>query len=129
MRKGLIIFILVAIITLFCFAGLIYYSINQLEPSTMPIKALEGKIVWQQKGCVECHTLFGNGGYVAPDLTKEYSRRRESWIKDFLTIPPPVRPSKQKRHLQLTEEEAANIIEYLKFINEISITENWPPSR
>ena len=28
-----------------------------------------GKNVWHKNNCINCHTLFGEGAYYAPDLT------------------------------------------------------------
>lgn len=127
MHKNFAIFILITLITLCLFSGLIYYSIQHLEPASVPIEAMAGKSIWQEKGCVECHTLFGHGGYNAPDLTKVYSRRGHFWIKNFLTNPPEIPLNQQKQHLQLTEEETDKIINYFHFVNQIKIPDHWPP--
>lgn len=120
-------FLLMILLTFSGFAWLIYYSLNQLDPLEVSMEVKAGKQVWQQKGCVECHTLFGNGGYVAPDLTQELSRRKPEWIKKFLIEPPIVRPSKQKRHLKLSSGEADKIENLLEFTNKIVIPGGWPP--
>ena len=31
---------------------------------------LDGRIVFEQKGCINCHAIYGNGGNTAPDLGK-----------------------------------------------------------
>lgn len=36
-----------------------------------PDNPLEGRIVFEQKGCIECHSLSGYGGSAGPDLMKK----------------------------------------------------------
>ena len=88
--------------------------------------AIEGKKAWQRRGCVECHTIFGNGGYNAPDLTREVSGRGVPWISHFLQDPPVMRPGTRERHPALNPDEAQSLIEYLKHLDRI-VTPGWPP--
>lgn len=46
--------------------------------------AVAGKKVFQSYNCMDCHTLVGNGGYFAPDLTDEYRRVGPAWLAAFL---------------------------------------------
>lgn len=44
----------------------------------------EGKHVFQAYNCMGCHTMVGNGAYLAPDLTKEYKAAGPAWLAAFL---------------------------------------------
>lgn len=41
------------------------------QNSTLPNNPLEGRIVFEEKGCIECHAIGGYGGNVGPDLIKK----------------------------------------------------------
>lgn len=118
-------FLAVILGSLAIFTWLLYYSITSDQVRTMPLEAEQGKRIFQKKGCVECHTLFGNGGYSGGDLTKIYEKLGRDGLKDYLTHPPVISGAKKKRHDSLTEEEADQITAYFYFVN--SIDTNWPP--
>ncbi|RMD49568.1 MAG: hypothetical protein D6830_04580 [Ignavibacteria bacterium] len=37
----------------------------------LPDNPLEGRIVFEEKGCIECHSISGYGGNIGPDLGKQ----------------------------------------------------------
>src|SRR6185369_5618896 len=43
-----------------------------------------GKHAWQKYDCIGCHTIFGNGSYFAPDLTKTTDKKPKEYLKKFL---------------------------------------------
>ena len=43
-----------------------------------------GKDVWHQNNCINCHTLFGEGAYYAPDLTKITQHRGEAYLQAYM---------------------------------------------
>ena len=47
----------------------------------------KGKEVWHKYNCINCHTLFGEGAYYAPDLTKIAQHRGEAYIKAYMKDP------------------------------------------
>lgn len=108
------------------FALLTYYSTNNFNYRLIDQQVVVGKQVWQRKGCTECHTLFGNGGYNAPDLTYVVSKLGRSELEDFLSERPIVRTSLRKRHIKLSKEEISKVVNFLGFINSVEIPK-WPP--
>lgn len=38
----------------------------------LPERPLEGRIVFEEKGCIECHALGGYGGDLGPDLSRDH---------------------------------------------------------
>jgi cytochrome c2 len=38
----------------------------------LPSNPLKGRIVFEEKGCIRCHSISGFGGDMAPDLSKEH---------------------------------------------------------
>jgi nitric oxide reductase subunit C len=126
MKLGLKIFLGVFLISLASFFCLIYYSTTSAKLQAISLQAAKGKLLFQRKSCIECHTVFGNGGYSGGDLTKVYGKLGKTGLRDYLTQPPIIQGAKQKRHDQLTSEESDDLIEYLAFIFSID-TNNWPP--
>lgn len=125
LSRGGRVFILV---TLLSFGSLILLSaltVLGARPAVVPLAAREGKVVWQKSGCVECHSVFGNGGYSAPDLTGITDRRSPEWLRDFFQRRPPMSPSRAKRHPGLSRGETDSLIHFLRFIREVQ--PNWPP--
>ncbi|MBU1677967.1 MAG: c-type cytochrome [Bacteroidetes bacterium] len=38
----------------------------------LPSNPLKGRIVFEEKGCIKCHSISGFGGNIAPDLSREH---------------------------------------------------------
>ena len=55
-----------------------------------------GKAIWESNNCMGCHTIFGEGAYYAPELTKVVERRGEPWIRRFLKDPAAMYPGRRK---------------------------------
>jgi len=126
MKHAILWLVLAAAITAGCFAGLIYYSFVRVTPRDISETAYEGKKVWEEYSCVQCHPILGNGGYSAPDLTNVVTLRSKEWLERFFAEPPILKPSKSKKHIGLESSEREKMIEYLEYINEIK-KHNWPP--
>jgi len=95
-------FLVIILVTCTVFAVLIYYSLIRIEPSEVPFEAVQGKKIWEDHGCIQCHAILGNGGYLASDLTNIISRRDEKWLEEYF-LTPPLMPSSNKRHKKLEE--------------------------
>lgn len=86
-----------------------------------------GKEIWENKNCMGCHTLLGEGAYYAPDLTKVVERRGEEWIKIFINDPESMFPGERKMvKYNFTEEEKKDLIAFLKWVGNID-SNGWPP--
>jgi nitric oxide reductase subunit C len=101
-----------------------------------------GKLGSQVKNCMNCHTLLGNGGYYAPDLTKAWldpawgpegsmqamtgKSSKEEAMAEFLQ-----NPSQYPTHarmmpdLGITAEEAKGLVAFLKHMSSID-TNGFP---
>ena len=40
-----------------------------------------GKMAWHKYDCIGCHTIFGNGSYFAPDMTKVAEKKPKEYLK------------------------------------------------
>ncbi len=87
-----------------------------------------GKILWEKHNCMGCHTLLGEGGYYAPELTKVYQRRGPEWMKVFLNDPEAMFPGERKMpRYGFAEGEMEDLIAFFKWIGEID-TNGFPPA-
>jgi len=89
-----------------------------------------GKLTVQAKNCMNCHTLYGNGAYYAPDLTKAWldpgwgnEQSRETLMLMFLTDPVTnartYGTGRRMPDLGVTEEEARGVIAFLKWMSAV----------
>lgn len=104
------------------------------ETQNLTESAIRGKDVWEKYNCINCHGRLGEGAYYAPDLTVAYQRMGSGWIEHMLKDPqtaywgPPENAVGRRKmpHLKMTDEEIADVIEFLRFLNGIN-RNDWPP--
>lgn len=65
--------------------------------------------------CLTCHTINGNGGDMAPDLTREGSAVRRAWLEEFLKNPNTLRPALIRRmpKFNLSQGEIKTLSDYI----------------
>lgn len=96
--------------------------------SAMPPAPGVGMGIWQANGCEGCHTLYGQGGAYAPDLTHIYTMRGGDYLREFLANPPAFHPNqRQMPHFGLTKSETDNVLAFLQWIGEQPEAQYWPP--
>jgi nitric oxide reductase subunit C len=100
----------------------------------------KGKLVIQSRNCMNCHTIFGNGAYFGPDLTKSWldpawsqiwmpmtgKATREDAMVEFLMHPEKYPTwTRQMPNLQITQDEARATVAYLKWLSSVD-TNGFP---
>lgn len=120
------VYLITLLISFLLFGLALFYSLKPLHEETWPKEAMAGKRIWQEKACVECHTLLGNGGYSGGDLTLITLTKSKEELLAFLTFPSVIPPAKKLHHIALDKEEAESIISFLEKVSEIN-THGWPP--
>ena len=85
-----------------------------------------GKMVWHKYDCIGCHTIFGNGSYFAPEMTKITEKKPKEYLKKFLMDPKAVNPKASMPTLGINPEEADKLIVFLDWISKVD-TNDWPP--
>lgn len=85
-----------------------------------------GKQVWHKYDCIGCHTIFGNGSYFAPDMTKTAERKPRGYLKQFLMDPKLVNAKASMPKLGIKSDEADKLIIFLEWIAKVD-TNDWPP--
>jgi len=76
---------LIAILTVaFVIQSALVYSDDRQDP--LSEDALEGRVLWHQNGCQVCHQIYGQGGFLGPDLTNVASSIDGSRLESLLTV-------------------------------------------
>jgi nitric oxide reductase subunit C len=102
-------------------------------PSTTPASAMPpapsvGMGVWKAYNCEGCHTLYGQGGTYAPDLTHIYATRGGDYLREFLLNPGAFHPNQRQMPMfGLTKSESDNLLAFLQRVGEQPAAQNWPP--
>jgi len=114
------------VVTFLIFIGLTVYSLSEAQDQTnyenITEQVVRGKDLWDTNNCMGCHTLLGEGGYYAPELTKVIDRRGEGYIKAVLMTPNPWEPNGRKMVAYgFSEEEAQDLIAFFEWIGEIDL--------
>ncbi|MDI1260689.1 c-type cytochrome [Aquabacterium sp.] len=98
---------------------------DQITPAV-----IRGKNVWHKNNCINCHTVFGEGAYYAPDLTKITKLRGEAYLKAYLHDPSQFYDEKRHRRLMPKQDlSATDITDLIAFLDWVSNVDNqgWPP--
>lgn len=89
-----------------------------------------GQDVWHKYNCINCHTLFGEGAYYAPDLTKITQHRGEQYLQAYMRDPSQFYDEQRHRRLMpkqnLSEDEIKNLIAFLDWVSKVD-NQGWPP--
>ncbi|ESU19623.1 nitric oxide reductase, cytochrome c-containing subunit [Flavobacterium cauense R2A-7] len=114
------------VVTFLIFIGLTIYSFmpanDQSNYSKIDKKVIRGKEIWESNNCMGCHTLLGEGGYYAPELTKVIDRRGEAYVKAVLMSPIPWAPRGRKMvKYNMNEADAEAVIAFLKWNGQIDL--------
>jgi nitric oxide reductase subunit C len=89
-----------------------------------------GMDVWHKYNCINCHTLFGEGAYYAPDLTKITQHRGEPYLQAYMRDPAQFYDEQRHRRLMpkqnLADEEITDLIAFLDWVSKVD-NQGWPP--
>lgn len=93
-------------------------------------EVIHGMNVWHKYNCINCHTLFGEGAYYAPDLTKITQHRSEPYLQAYMRDPAAFYDEKVHRRLMpqqnLSDDEITNLIKFLDWVANVD-NQGWPP--
>jgi nitric oxide reductase subunit C len=93
-------------------------------------EVIHGKDVWHKYNCINCHTLFGEGAYYAPDLTKITQHRGEAYLKAYMRDPSNFYDEKRHRRLMprqdLSDKEIDDLLAFLDWVANVD-NQGWPP--
>jgi len=114
-----------------------FYVVNvSTNKATLTEAVAHGKKIWEDKSCVNCHTILGEGAYFAPELGNVFVRyggkddpeAARDAIKDWMKAQPSgVEGRRQMPQFNLSEKELDDLAEFLQWVSTID-TNNWPPN-
>ena len=119
-------FLVGTLVTFLIFIGLTIYSFmprnDQTNYNKITNDIVRGKQIWESNNCMGCHTILGEGGYYAPELTKVIDRRGEGYIKAVLMSQIPWSPNGRKMvAYKMSEADANAVVAYFKWIGKIDL--------
>ena len=115
-----------------------YYIVNtSTEKATLTDSVAAGKLIWEEKSCINCHTILGEGAYFAPELANVMTRwgvepgdhegafeALKTWMD---AMPTGFEGRRQMPNFGLTDEEYRNLADFLLWTNTIR-AQDWPPN-
>jgi len=105
---------------------LVWLGGTALQSHEISPEVAAGLEVWRANGCEGCHTLVGQGGSYAPDLTHIYSQRSDTYIREFLVNPNAFHPNQRLMpRFLLTRTDTDNLVAFLSWVDTQVTT--WPP--
>jgi nitric oxide reductase subunit C len=126
-------FLVGTLVTFLIFIGLTVFSlskeVDQTNHENITESVVRGKEIWDSNNCMGCHTLLGEGGYYAPELTKVIDRMNQRYngsgdavIKSILMSEAPWQPNGRKMVAYgMTDAEATDVVAFFKWIGEIDL--------
>lgn len=119
-------FLIGTLVTFLVFIGLTVFSLSksqdQSHSENITPAVVRGKHLFEANNCMGCHTILGEGGYYAPELTKVIDRKGEMMVKSILMSPAPWNPNGRKMvAYEMSEQDATDLIEFLKWIGKIDL--------
>ncbi len=97
-------------------------SNDQTNYSKITKEVVRGKEIWETNNCMGCHSIMGEGGYYAPELTKVLDRRGEGYIKAVLMSPIPWAPNGRKMvAYKMSEADANAMVAYFEWIGKLDL--------
>ncbi len=127
---------------LLIFIGLVAQSHSYIVNTSTNAAALTpsvvaGKRIWEEKGCINCHTLLGEGAYFAPELGNVMTRwgvendreAAKAALKGWMDAQPTgIKGRRQMPQFHLNDQQYGELTDFLMWTNTIR-TQNWPPKK
>ncbi len=90
------------------------------EAAWLPAAVPAGRLgqVFQRYQCLTCHSLNGQYGHMAPELSFEGDKVRKEWLADYLQTPHLIRPLMDERMpwLGMSSEEVQLVTDYIDIV-------------
>ena len=98
-----------------------YYASMRVIPS-----ASEGQRLFQQKGCIGCHSIGGQGGKIGPALDDVGLRRQPEWMIQHFRDPQTVSSGTVMPRFGFTETEARALTDFLVHLRDQKVALSLP---
>jgi len=113
-----------------------YIRHKSTDAATLSASVARGKRVWENKACIDCHTILGEGAYFAPELGNVFIRYGgkddpegakeaiKAWIQ---SMPTGIKGRRQMPQFNLSDKELDDVANFLEWVSTID-TQGWPPN-
>ncbi len=98
-----------------------YYASMKVIPS-----ASQGQRLFEQKGCIACHSIDGSGGKIGPALDDVGLRRKPEWMIQHFRDPQAVSPGSVMPRFGFTEAEARALTDFLVHLRDQKVALSLP---
>jgi mono/diheme cytochrome c family protein len=98
-----------------------YYASMKVIPSSS-----QGRRLFQQKGCIGCHSIAGKGGKIGPSLDDVGLRRSPAWMVQHFRDPQAVSPGTVMPRFGFTEAEARALTDFLVHLRDQKVALSLP---
>jgi len=82
---------------------------------------LAGRRLFEEKGCIGCHSVAGKGGTVGPALDEVAKRHNPEWISAHFRNPSAVSPGTVMPQFNFNEQEIRALTEFLLSLSDTNI--------
>ncbi|SEK02864.1 nitric oxide reductase, NorC subunit apoprotein [Cribrihabitans marinus] len=113
------------------------YIVNTSTNSeTLTESVKSGKHLWEKHGCVNCHSILGEGAYFAPEVGNVMTRwgvlddpeGAFEMLKGWMEAQPTgIEGRRQMPNFNLSDEEIRNLTDFLIWTDNID-AQDWPPN-
>ena len=114
-----------------------YIVTTSTNAETLTPSVAAGKRIWEQKACIDCHTIMGEGAYFAPELSNVMTRwgiepgdragAKEALAAWMGAMPSGIEGRRQMPHFVLSDEQYQNLADFLLWVDSVD-TQGWPPN-
>lgn len=98
--------LIAALVAAFAVQTALVYTDSRQDP--LSDEALRGRTLWHEAACQVCHQVYGQGGFLGPDLTNAASRLSEERVRSLLTV-----GSGQMPAFGFSESQITDLLSYL----------------
>ncbi|MGC9452608.1 MAG: c-type cytochrome [Oceanipulchritudo sp.] len=77
-------------------------------------RAITGKQIWQNSGCIVCHSIYGLGGHLGPDLTNVRRRFDGTYIRYIIK-----NGFRKMPAYPLEQDELEALVQYFDYLNQL----------
>lgn len=100
---------------------------EQTRAAAITPEVVRGKELWEAKNCMGCHTIFGEGAYYAPELTKVYERRGPEFVRALLRDPEAMYPGQRRmQNYHFDDREIDDLLAFLEWSGKVDLN-GFPP--